>query len=109
MSMGLQQVEDKLHLAPKYCLVSDIISTVHDQIRMVYPDIVIKLPVFYIVRWLIHKLKLNQDQTEQVIEWFEAEAIYERDGPFPMSSPPRKSKRRSIPPSQLEPFGHTLA
>jgi len=33
------------------------------------------------------KLKLNQDQTEQVIEWFEAEAIYERDGTVPDVGP----------------------
>lgn len=87
MSMGLQQVEDQLHLAPKYCLVSDARSTVHNQIRMVCPDIVIKVPVFYVIRWLIHKLKLNQDQTEQVIEWFEAEAIYDRDGTVPDVEP----------------------
>lgn len=96
LSLAIQRVKAKFAFRPKYCLISSISDTAHHQVSKVYPDIIIKVPVYFVIRWIAVQDNLSTDAIKLLIDWFELQGIYERDGITPFDAPPSQSIQPSV-------------
>jgi len=62
----------------------------------VYPDIIIKVPVYFVIRWIAVKSMIETNAIKLLIDWFELQGIYERDGTVPAVLSPAKSITLSV-------------
>jgi len=96
LSLAIQRIKAKFAFQPKYCLISEISETAHHQVSRVYPDVIIKVPVYFVIRWIAVKSKIGTNAIKLLIDWFELQGIYERDGITPFDAPPSQSIQPSV-------------
>jgi len=96
LSLAIQRIKAKFAFQPKYCLISEISETAHHQVSRVYPDIIIKVPVYFVIRWITVKSKIGTNAIKLLIDWFELQGIYGRDGTTPFDAPPAQSIQPSV-------------
>lgn len=83
LTLILESCKALFDLKSEICLVNSCDIEVHRQIYKSFPDIVIKVPVFWVFDTLVRRLKLDVNDAGKLTDWFKQEGVYERVGTVP--------------------------
>lgn len=110
LSLGLALVKDNFKLDPIACIITDTDSRIHEEVRKIFPGIVIKVPVFYIIRTIAQGCRLEASEAAAFADIMYQEGLYEKTGTIPAARNNISEKvafaiRRGCLPTSLDSHG----
>jgi len=83
LTVSLILLKKKFELDPIACIITDTDSRIHKEVRKIFPGIVIKVPVFYIIRTIAQRCRLETSEAADFAEIIYQEGLYEKTGTIP--------------------------